>query len=281
MGSGDGRTHSAQSKTVPTKGAFARPEKFSVPQSSEELISILLEKAFTLAEAGVDRKQLLNFITQTLQAQPGDTVKVVSLVGGAASGKSTLARDLIQALSDVGVVADTISTDDYNLGDRAWRWERFEGDEARDPMGKWDFVFMNTKIEAIRNNGSECTVVKVPTYNQATGLAIDEGEENYAHEVGNVEVLIVEGDMARVNDPDLAVYLDVPDEQRLQSRVSRDLQHRSETDSEKVVANFHLRQHNQHIPYTLPAAESADYVVKVEPDGKEWQYDIYLKFISS
>lgn len=262
-GAVDKRRFAPQPGTTPTL-----PDSIA---SSEEFTARILREAFALKEPRLRREQLRALLVQKISAQRNGGVQVVSLVGGAGSGKTTLAQDLIRALSDIGLVADVISTDDYNIGDRAWRWERFEGDEVRDPMGKWDFDFMNAKIEAIRKG----QVVKVPTYNQATGLAIDEGEESYTHEVVSVDVLIVEGDMFRVSNSDLTLYLDVSDEQRLQNRIDRDLRHRNGADSATVVSSFALRQRNQHIPYTLPAIRSADFVIGVDSTSEEWRYNVY------
>jgi uridine kinase len=245
--------------------------------SSDEYIERILEDTFELSESGLSKDYLIENIVRQIQSLNSNKTKVIALTGGAGSGKSTLGHSIIEGLVKAGITADIISTDDYNRGDRAWRREHFEGSEIRDPRDKWDFGLMNQKIEQIQQNKDEDKKVKVPTYNQATGIAIDEGEESYLHGIGPVDVLVVEGDMLAVDNPDLTIYLHVPDDVRLQNRIERDMQHRSEVDQQKVIDNFKLRHHNQHLPYTLPAVNWSDVVIDASPTNDEWQYDIYKR----
>ena len=67
---------------------------------------------------------------------------------------------------------------------------------------------------------------------------------------------------------DKTVFLDVPDEVRLENRVYRDLQKRKEADDPKLAEqktreNFTSRQATQYIPYTLPNREKANLVINV------------------
>jgi uridine kinase len=243
---------------------------------SEQYVRPVLNESFDLKEVGLQENALLAYLTTEIHSRLGTQPCVVSIVGGAGSGKSVLTQALVESLARQDLVADSISTDDYNLGNRTWRWEHFEGTEVRDPMDKWDFKLMNQKIAAIRSNNTRGATVKVPTYDQATGLAIDAGEENYTHEIGKIDVLVVEGDMFQVDNPDFAIYLHTTDSQRLQNRTNRDVTHRNAGDAAKIAANFALRHQNQHVPYTLPAIESADVVIDVKvADEGDWAYDLY------
>lgn len=238
---------------------------------SNEFVEPALEGGFELQENGVNADRTVEFLAGAVQQLPADEVRVISLIGGAASGKSTFSRAIIDELAQLGLSADVIGTDDFNKGDRAWRWENFEGTDA-DQIGKYDFKLLNEKVQAIKRNTD--TTVPVPTYNQATGLAIDEGEENYTHRVGKVDVLIVEGDFHPVDDPDLVVYLHVPDDQRLQNRVNRDVIHRG-GDPQKTTDSFKFRHRVQHLPHTLPSLGKADYVIEVDATNEEWSFNIY------
>lgn len=246
-------------------------------KTSQEVVEPYLRQYFDKTISNVDIGKLQHTLIQYINPDHDGSTRIVSLVGGAGSGKTTLGRKLVRALVDAGFAADSIGTDDYNKGDRQWRWEHFEGNTPRDPMGKWDFSFMNDKVAAIKQNRTPGTYIKVPTYDQATGMAIAVGEAKYTHLIGPVDVLIVEGDMARVEQPDSSIFIHAADEHRLQNRVGRDLIHRSESDAQKIVDNFWLRHRNQHVPYTLPAVESADVVVEVRCHDDSWTYDVYRR----
>ena len=180
------------------------------PDSSDRLA----ERKFMTEE------ETLSILVDRLKAIDKEGTKVVSLIGGAGSGKTTLVAKLCKFLGS----ADTLGTDDYVVGDRAYRREHIEG---KDPTLKYDPKFLNEKIKQIKalRPGEE---VAVPTYDEATGRAIATGEENYKHKIGRVDYLIVEGDFDFVENPDFVIYFDVPDEVRLQNRINRDLQTRSD-----------------------------------------------------
>lgn len=241
---------------------------------SDSVVRPVLAKRFERIRSDLNDGQAVAFLCDAVRALSADAVRVVSLVGGAASGKSTMAKAIVNQLAQSGVRADSMSTDDFNKGDRAWRWEHFEGENAEDPIGKYDFDLLNKKIEAIKQNKDPNKTIAVPTYDQATGLAIDAGEENYTHKIGPIDVLLVEGDFHPVNNPDLVVFLHVPDAQRLHNRITRDVVHRG-GDRVKTTNSFNFRHHKQHIPYTVPTVEKADIVLDVKPNDSGWLYDVY------
>lgn len=244
--------------------------------NNKEEGQLLMGKLASQAECLYSKEKLqegeiINFVTGKLENIKESGTAVVSIIGGAGSGKTTFAHKLCEALGS----ADTIGTDDYVVGDRGYRRANLEG---KDPILKYDKDFLNKKIGEILNlnDGEE---VAVPTYNEKTGLAIAAGEENYTHKVGKVDYLIVEGDFDFAENPDYKIYFDVSDETRLDNRISRDSQSRSETDSQKIIDSFNLRHELQHIPHTLPAKDTADMVIRVEPSYSDGicTYEYYIE----
>ncbi len=253
------------------------PEQHMDSNDSEAIIRPLLAEKFEVAEHDVSADDTISWLTDRIRELPGEGLKVVSVLGGAASGKTTVITALLDELNAAGVRADCVNTDDFVRGDRQWRWEHVEAQPNVDPIEKYDFGFMNKKIQAIRNNTDPAVTVAIPTYNSETGKAIAEGEENYTHKVGLVDVLVVGGDFHEVQDSDLVIFLHVPDAQRLQNRVNRDVIERGGS-HEKTTANFNLRQKSQHLPHTVPAAEHADYVVDTDAsNAEEWRFTIYKR----
>ncbi len=241
---------------------------------SDEAITKLVDERFELQEQGIDTNTLLGLLADLISSRLGSEVTVVSLIGGAASGKTVLSSKLAEQLTVRGLKADVISTDDFVVGDRDYRRVHFEG---KDPRAKYDFVLLNKKIDEIRSNHAPGTTIGVPSYDQHSGKAIEAGEANFTHQIGLIDVLVVEGDFFEVKDPDVTIFLDVGADTRLKNRVERDLVHRNVSDEKNVIANFALRQETQHVPYTIPAAESAEILIRGDNPNNQWQYDLYLR----
>jgi uridine kinase len=240
-------------------------------ENPTDLVGPVLAANFELAEGHLSREQVASRLVEDIEAFPKDDLAVVAIIGGPASGKSTLTQLLIDSLNEHGLKADSISTDDYGLGTREWRWER----EREDPLKLKDFALLNMHIEAIRELG-EGEQVAVPVYDQPTGLAIEVGEENFPHKIGKLNVLFVEGDFDAVDEPNMRIFIDVPAETRMQVRIARDLKDRGELDADKVATSFKSRHEKQYIPHTAPAIHHSDLVLKVDAsDPKSWQYDVY------
>jgi uridine kinase len=245
--------------------------------------SVLSEHFQSVSESLSYDEAVLGLI-DTIRNLPKQQTLVISLVGGAASGKSTLAQSLCDELSKIGMTSDVIATDDFNKGDRAWRRENYDDiaaipdvDPARvDPLKLKDFDLLNRKIDEIRKLAEPGQTVAIPTYNPITGVAIDEGEENYKHRIGPVDVLFVEGDFHPVSNPDLVVFVHMPDEVRLQNRLSRDVVARA-GDVARTTESFNFRQKYQHTPVTLPIIEKADIVLDVSVADTTWRYQVYTK----
>ena len=162
-----------------------------------------------------------------------------------------------------------LGTDDYVVGDRAYRRANLEGG---DPIKKYNPVKLNDHIAAIKRltNGEK---LGVPTYNEQTGEAVDAAE--YTRQIDKVDYLVVEGDFDFVVEPDLLIYFDVPDEIRLANRIKRDLVSRNVVDEDEIRENFQLRQKLQNFPYALSTKAVADIVVNVMVDDNgEYLYEV-------
>lgn len=210
-------------------------------------------------------QQLLNYLKTKIDSVAGDGCKVISIVGGAASGKTTLADNLKQYLGN----ADTLSTDDYLIGNRKYRRENLEG---KDPTQKYNFVALNQHISAIKNLNQNETIA-VPTYNEQTGEAL--AATKWGHKIRKVRYIIVEGDFDAVNSPNLLIYFDVSNDVRLSNRIKRDQLLRNASE-EEIKQNFLLRQELQHKPYTEPTKKKADVVIKalLSPTMTKYTYEV-------
>ena len=161
----------------------------------------------------LDREHVFMEIKRKIDNINDGNVKVISIVGGAGSGKTTFAQELISFLGN----ACTLGTDDYVIGDRAYRKKYLEGG---DPLKKYNPLALNKNISIIKSlkDGEYCYV---PTYDDVTGEAVDAKE--YHKKISQVKYIIVEGDFDFVINPDLLIYFDVADEIRLNNRIQRDI----------------------------------------------------------
>lgn len=151
--------------------------------------------------------------------------------------------------------------------------------KAKPPLKKYDFDLMNKKIQAIKNNRDPDVKIGIPLYDGKTGKAIAFGEEKFPNRIGQVELLIVEGDFDKVEGDDLRIYFHVPDQIRIQNRLNRDRQSRDDKTNAQVADNFILRQKTQHEPYTFPTSEKAQMIIMadLEEGEEEYKYTVYTR----
>lgn len=214
----------------------------------------------------IDAEQLVQNLSEQFKAIRKNGTKIISLIGGPASGKGTLAVMLAQALGSAAV----LSTDNYLKGDRNYRRTNIEN-PGKDPIEKYDFDFLRQQVQIIAAL-REGEFVGIPEYDGVSGIAIGQDPNNlpdtnsYPRKIGKVDYVIVEGDFQPLESDviDSLVYLDVPDEVRLVNRVHRDLRERGESAEKSIIDNFNHRQTTQFLPHTLPNREKADIVIQVK-----------------
>lgn len=240
------------------------------PYHEADMVENAIANSFELTNKNLTSAQVSQWLGAYIQSLPGDETKVIAVVGGPASGKSTLVEAVKSELEHVCLRSDSISTDDYNLGTRAWRHER----ERDDPLSLKDFGLLNNHLEAIKALGKSDSIT-VPVYDELTGMAIEVGEDNFPHRITQSDIIIVEGDFDPVLKPDLHIFIDAPIETRIKARIDRDLVKRGEADPEKIAASFNSRHEKQYIPITAPAIKRSDLVLKVSPQPAEWLYGVY------
>jgi uridine kinase len=248
------------------------------PASQKQPIEAILAEQFQLTKPGVTVDELLDVLTKAIKNLPTSDLRVVSLVGGVASGKSKLTAALIERLGTAGLKAESICTDDTSRYTRQQRWEMLK-DPSITGLDLHDGDLLNEKINAIKQLSGDA-VVKLPKYDPKTGDAVVVGEANFPHAIGQVDILVVEGDFDLVEQSDLLIYVDAPVAERRKIRIARDLNERTQVGdktvtAEDIGASFDARHASQHVEFTEPTLSKADLVLKVDPRGEIWKYDIY------
>ena len=245
----------------------------STTERSDPIVGELLRERSVEAHTALTPNELLGKLVVPGEIDEQHTTKLLVIAGGAASGKSTLAKAMQDTLTEQGIPTGLISSDDFVKGDRGDRraWEQ----EDRSPDYKYNFDYMRTIIRAICDNRYENRYIHAPKYDAHSGKAL---ESNRSRSIPRVGLLIIEGDVLGEqgvmpdalypeNTPDTdaqLLYLHLPDAHRLAYRVERDMKHRNghgET-PDSIVASFENRQRTQHLPYTLGYAAAANAIVQ-------------------
>lgn len=236
--------------------------------NSDKIIrDIIHQRGLALTASGLDDEKAVLEITHVLKRIKNDGTTIVSLIGGAASGKGTLAKRVANLLPNTAI----ISTDDFLLGSREYRKKYIEQDA---PLKKYDSDLLREKVVKIKNM-PEGESEPMPTYDEKSGTAItidfdpETGQivsinkDHYPRRIGSVEFLIIEGDFALLANPDYQIFFHVPDDVRLHNRINRDTGQRAAS-IEETIDSFRLRQGSQHKRYTLPSAHNADLLITVD-----------------
>ncbi|HYH75123.1 MAG TPA: hypothetical protein VD735_04145 [Candidatus Saccharimonadales bacterium] len=244
-------------------------------ERSNPYVSELLQARKAETHPSLTLSELVGHLVVPEQVKEADAPHMLVIAGGAASGKSRLAKGMHETFANQGITAAIISSDDYVRGDRGMRrtWE----DEGKGPDEKYDFDYMRAVIRAICANRDPEKRVIAPKYDAQTGLAL---ASKRRRQIPPVDMLVVEGDMLGERgtmpkalypsgllaaDPQL-LYIHLSDEQRLAYRLARDMEHRNgHGETPDVIAqNFEHRQLAQHLPYTLGYAATANVIVQAE-----------------
>jgi len=177
---------------------------------------------------------------------------VIGIAGGTASGKSTVAAALAQAL---GGEATLLEHD---------RYYRTVPDGTG--LGQWNFDHPDSlETELMRSHVAswrEGQPVRVPAYDFATQSRLD--QPHWA-ELSPGRVLVVEGILV-LTDPELRatmthrVFVHTPDDIRLARRLRRDIAERGRG-LDDILAQYMATVRPMHEQFVVPSREHAELVV--------------------
>lgn len=225
----------------------------------------------------VNYTSMVKFLCARIQGlSSSSSPSIIAIIGGAAAGKSTLSQEIKNRCYPQSII---ISTDDFVIGTRDYRNLHFDN---VNPLAKYNFRLLRKKIEELINLRPKDQAT-LPIYDDSTGAALPVGNEIdiapfKTREVdGPVTLIIIEGDFLPECKYDLLIYLHIPDAIRLQNRIRRDMDKRGYMDTAEIEKNFMIRQHKQHLPYTLPIAQKANLILYGKKRATEsyFLFDIY------
>ncbi|XP_053917670.1 uridine-cytidine kinase-like 1 isoform X2 [Cuculus canorus] len=191
---------------------------------------------------------------------PVDEAFVIGLCGGSASGKTTVARRIIEALDVPWVVL--LSMDSfYKVLDEGQQALAARSDYNFDHPDAFDFELLVSVLRKLKKGKS----VKVPVYDFTTHSRRREWKTVYG-----ANVIVFEGILAFANKEllkllDMKVFVDTDSDIRLVRRLQRDIMERGR-DIVGVIKQYHKFVKPAFEQYIEPTVQVADIVV---PRGGE------------
>jgi len=196
---------------------------------------------------------------------------LVGIAGGSASGKTTLAREIRDALRpDVALIEQ-----DFYYRDRS-HLPLNERDKINfDHPDSLDFDFMYEQLLALKNGKT----IRAPYYDFRTFSS-----QNDVLEIKPTNIVIVEGILIFAVEKirelfDITLFLDVPSDLRLLRRIQRDMRERGR--DLEVINNQYLREvRPMHEEFVEPSKEFADTIISGDWNIKETVDSISEKLLS-
>ncbi len=193
---------------------------------------------------------------------------IIGICGGTGSGKTTIARSIVESVGKESVIL--VEQDSYyrNLGDMPLDERRQANFDHPDSI---DSDLLVNHLKRLKAGDS----IEMPIYDFKThtrGTATERIEPK--------PVVIVEGILifaeARILDLlDVRVFVDTPDDIRFIRRLQRDIIDRGRT-FESVIAQYYATVRPMHFEFVEPSKRNADIII---PEGGK--QDIGIDFLCS
>ena len=178
---------------------------------------------------------------------------LIGIAGGTASGKSAIARSLLNHFKPN--TCAVIKVDSYYHDLKHLSMNEREKNNFDNPKSL-DFDFLLDQLTQIENNKS----IKVPIYDYKTHTRT----ENY-NIISSEKLIILEGlfalhDNQIKNKLNLKVFVDTKESIRLERRIKRDLRKRKRT-YESIINQFNKMVIPMHNKYVEPTKSYADIII--------------------
>lgn len=194
---------------------------------------------------------------------------IIAIAGGTASGKTTVANEVIEATRNIGKVLVIRLDDYYKKHDEYTLEERAKLNYDHPDSIDWDLLFSHLSLL------KEGKGIDKPIYD----FAIHNRKKETTH-VSSANVIILEGILTltekRVRDiADVKLYVDTDDDLRFIRRLERDIKERGRT-LESVIDQYQTTVRPMHIQFVEPSKRYADIII---PNGG--RNPIVIDFIST
>lgn len=183
----------------------------------------------------------------------GQPILVVGVCGGTGSGKTTLARSIIDNYGEEKV---TYITHDYYYKDLKHVLLEDRSKHNYDHPDSLDTNLLIEHLELLRRGET----VDLPQYDFATHTRRNESVTTVPRNVILLEGILIFADAALVKLMDIKIFVDTPDDIRFIRRLRRDMQDRGRT-AECVMVQYLKTVRPMHKTFVEPSKRNADILV--------------------
>jgi uridine kinase len=181
---------------------------------------------------------------------------IIGICGGTGSGKTTIARKIVEAVGKDNVIL--VEQDSYyrNLADMPLD-ERHQANF--DHPDSIDSEMLVNHLKRLKGGHS----VEMPVYDFASHTRSDKTEHISPRPVVIVEGILIFSETRVLDILDVRIFVDTPDDIRFIRRLRRDIVERGRT-VESVIAQYYATVRPMHFEFVEPSKRNADIII---PEG--------------
>ena len=178
---------------------------------------------------------------------------IIGICGGTGSGKTTIARKIMEAVKGESVIL--IEQDSYyrNLEDMPLDARRQTNFDHPDSI---DSEMLVNHLKRLKDG----QFVEMPVYDFKTHTRQRETEHIEPKSVVIVEGILIFSEPRILNLLDVKVFVDTPDDIRFIRRLQRDIIERGRT-AESVIAQYYATVRPMHFEFVEPSKRNADLII--------------------
>lgn len=181
---------------------------------------------------------------------------IIGISGGTGSGKTTVANRILESVSAKEVVF--IQQDSYyrNLKDLPLDYRQIANFDHPDALDNDLLVNHVRKLKAGE-------MIELPLYDFRTNMRLNETRRVEPKPIVIVEGILIFADPRLLEQMDIKVFVDTPDDIRFIRRLRRDIAERGRT-LESVIEQYLVTVRPMHMQFVEPSKRQADVII---PEG--------------
>ena len=195
--------------------------------------------------------------------------KIIAISGGSGSGKTTLANKIMTLFDEKE--CEIISQDNYYI-DLSEKFDHDGGSLNFDHQDMLEFSLLANHLKKLKENKE----VMIPTYDFSTHSRKKDKQKINPKKIILVDGILILNSKELVDIFDLKIFIDVPDNIRLERRMFRDINERERT-ADGVINQWEKQVLPMHKKYVETSAKFANIIVSGENKIEDNARELFLK----